>query len=209
MSLPTVTESNHVVNIKNKDVETPATVPDIELPEIIIHQSKKVSFTADTLSTGPATHNTPPRRKRLETFYPKNVREAEQRLTQQEDIRKVSEPIGMFVGLFVVISIYALVNVELYKPFRECRDNVINDEVMATVTGYTDGFIEYTFDKINCTIANRGQVSDIGRKYLIYKSNNNQCSFDKKTINAKAIYCCLTLRLPSLARHWYLQLRTL
>jgi hypothetical protein len=51
---------------------------------------------------------------------------------------------------------------------------------MAMVVSQSEeGYVRYRFNGVECEVPNRGQISEIGKKYLIYKSNNNECSLEK------------------------------
>lgn len=112
---------------------------------------------------------------------------------------------GVFVVVVIVTSV--LVNIYLYKDFRECRDNLCDDAVIGTVV-YTDASrITYNINSINCSILNQGQVSEIGKKYTIYKSNNGACSMTQEThtcdgglIVFNIVYCMVVLVCSAIAQ---------
>ena len=81
----------------------------------------------------------------------------------------------------VIILCYVFVNIELYRQHRRCRDAWINDITLATVTDITPEFVIYNISNYNtCKITNLGQNTFIGAKYMIYRSNNGDCSLDKE-----------------------------
>jgi hypothetical protein len=133
---------------------------EIDIPEIVIHKNKKVTF--DDEKKFDRTSAIPSRNGE---FY---------------RLRDISMNISFILSFSILCLVYYFINVELYKRHRNCRDDLINDEVMAMVVSQSEeGYVTYRFNGVDCEIPNRGQVSEIGKKYLIYKSNNNECSLEK------------------------------
>jgi hypothetical protein len=156
----------------------------VEIPEIVIHQSKKVTFedekkctpAADVLGTGSRIRDGPEIRTGTEMFGKDYNRQIQDKQKSLHIIRVVS----CLLSCIVLFMVYYFVNLELYRQYRDCRDNLTNDEIIATVVSETEGYIMYSFNNVKCSLPNRGQVSEIGKKYTIYKSNNNKCSFDEQ-----------------------------
>lgn len=107
---------------------------------------------------------------------------------EQTQIQKIIEPSGchaaiaLFASFAAVVLTYVFVNMALYKPYRQCRDAVINDLTRGTVVSITPEYIEYDIGMPNtCKILNRGQNTNINSSYMIYRSNIGTCAQDSES----------------------------